>query len=232
MFSARRSIALRRLLLFGGIVIVALLCWHYLPLEDWIRVFLWTLVQLDHLAPPVYIAVYVAATLLMVPLMPLAIGAGYLFGLHYAFAITLPAATLGAVAAFLLSRHLLSRSCRQLIEPFPYLLAAEHSISEQGWLIVFLLRLSPVIPSHILNYLCGLTEIPFRHYLLATFFGKAPLIFALNYMGAMTARSLDRTAPSGAMQMIIYGTGLILTALACWLIVRRARRELQKQGLE
>lgn len=231
MFRAGRYFAGRRLLLFASIITIALLGWHFLPLQSWTDTFLTTLERLGPLAPAIYATVYIVATLVLFPLAPLAIGAGYVLGLQQAFVVTLTAATLGAVLAFLISRHWLNRPCHQWLQPYPAFVATQHSIAAQGWLIVFLLRLSPIIPSHVLNYLCGISDIPLRHYLLATLFGKAPLIFLLSYIGAAAARTLDGGTPSGYLHLLLYGLGLLLTLLACWLVVRRARRELEHKGL-
>ncbi|MCS3904238.1 putative membrane protein YdjX (TVP38/TMEM64 family) [Methylohalomonas lacus] len=231
MFKAALIGARRRLLLFSLIVIAGLVGWHYLPLGDWLDTFSTLLQQLGPLAPLFYALFYVLATLILVPLAPLAIAAGYLFGLQQAFVVTLLAATVGALAAFLLSRHLLSRSCRELMQPYPTVMAVEHSIAAQGWLIVFLLRLSPVIPSHLLNYLCGITDIALHHYTLATFFGKAPLILLLSYIGASAAQLQTTASPSPYLHLLLYGAGLLFTLLACWLVGRRARRELANKGL-
>ncbi len=231
MFKAALTGARRRLLLFSLIVIAGLVGWHYLPLGGWLDTFSTFLQQFGPLAPLLYALFYVVATLILVPLAPLAIAAGYLFGLQQAFIVTLLAATAGALAAFLLSRHLLSRSCRELMQPYPTVMAVEHSIAAQGWLIVFLLRLSPVIPSHLLNYLCGIADIALHHYVLATFFGKAPLILLLSYIGATAAQIQTTATPSPHLHLLLYGAGLLFTLLACWLVARRARRELADKGL-
>lgn len=221
-----------RLLLAAALLLSALFfAWYFLPLQYWSLVFLTALRGLGDVALIVYAVIYIIATLIMVPLAPLAIGAGYLFGLYTSFAVTLAAATIGAVAAFLLSRRLLASTFQRVLRPHPVLAATEHSIAEQGWLVVFLLRLSPVIPSHLLNYLCGITTIPAWHYIIATLLGKAPLIFLLSYIGALTARSLEiaPTSMNGRIQLI--AAGLVFTGIACWLIAHRARQILKRQGL-
>lgn len=222
---------IRRLLLFVVLLCAVFLAWHGLPLDEWWLGFLDWLRELGNGALIVYAAVYIIATLVLVPLAPLAIGAGYLFGLWPAFAVTLLAAVTGAIAAFMVARGLLASTFQRILSRHPIMAAAEHSVIEQGWLIVFLLRLSPIIPSHLLNYLCGITEIPARHYVLATLFGKAPLIFLLSYIGAATAETLTQAPQDNYWQLLFYAAGLLFTALACWLIVRHARQILHSKGL-
>lgn len=220
------------LLLSALILSGVFLMWYGLPLNRWWLAFLELLRDLGHWALLIYAAVYIVSTLIMIPLAPLAIGAGYLFGLWPSFAVTLPAATIGAVLAFFVSRLLLAATFQRVMRRYPVMAATEDSIVEEGWLIVFLLRLSPVIPSHLLNYLCGITEIPTRHYVIATFCGKAPLIFLLSYIGAVTAESLEQTPSGESWQLWLYTAGLLFTALALWRVVRLARQKLQRRGIE
>jgi len=229
MFATRQP---ARLLFAAAIILTALfLIGRLLPLEGMYAAFMRLLAELGGIALALYACVYIVATLIMVPLAPLAIAAGYLFGLYTAFTVSLLAATFGALLAFLISRHWLAATFHRILLRHPVMHAVERSIAEQGWLIVFLLRLSPVIPSHLLNYLCGITEIPVRHYFGATLLGKAPLIFLLSYLGATTAQSLEQQPETGNGQLLLYSAGLIFTAIACWLVARRARQLLQRQGL-
>lgn len=220
----------RSILLLVSALSLIYSAWHMLPVADWHEYLLEWLQQTGNTSILVYVAVYILATLIILPLSPLAIGAGYVYGPYYGFGITLVAATLGAGIAFIISRTLLRARFHRLFRSRASLAAVENSINDRGGIIVFLLRLSPVIPSQILNYLCGITGISLRIYLLATLFGKAPLLFLLSYIGAVTARSTTGAEISG--QLLILSAGLITTGLACWLIVRGARRRLQQEGLK
>lgn len=214
------------------LLVVLFLAWHFLPLAAWSADLIQALRGLGGAALILYAVIYIIATIIMVPLAPLAVAAGYLFGLGPSFAVSLLAATTGAVLAFLLSRHLLAQTCQTVLLRHPVMAATERSIAEQGWLIVFLLRLSPVIPSHLLNYLCGITHIPAHQYISATFIGKTPLIFLLSYTGALAARAHEQVPTAGHGHLYIYLAGIIFTAVACWLIARRARQLLHSQGLK
>lgn len=229
MFTISRPAA--RLLSAICLLIGVLLVWYWLPLADWLTRLVGLLRSHNEAALLIYAVVYIIATIIMVPLAPLAIAAGYLFGLVPSFAVSLIAATTGATLAFLLSRHLLARICERWLLVHPVMAATERSITDQGWLVVFLLRLSPIIPSHLLNYLCGITHITARQYISATLIGKTPLIFMLSYAGALAPRATQQVDTINYAHLSILVVGLLFTALACWLIARRARQLLQHQGL-
>lgn len=226
-----------KLTLIAGITVVSLYAfWQWLPTAEWTMQWLQTLAPGDSTPATraflVYATVYIVATLVMFPLAPLAIGAGFVFGLTSGFIVTWLTATAGAVVAFYLSRSVMRDYFQRLIARRPALQAGERSVSEQGWLVVLLLRISPIIPSHLLNYICGITHMPAHHYALATLFGKAPFIFLLTYIGAAAARSFDAGASGDAMPVYLYAAGLAATLAAAWLVVRRARRELRQKGLD
>lgn len=229
MFSLSRPAA--RLLSALCLLIGILLVWYWLPLADWLTRLVELLRDHDETALIIYALVYIIATIIMVPLAPLAIAAGYLFGLGPSFTVSVLAATAGATLAFLLSRHLLARTFERWLLVHPVMAATERSITEQGWLVVFLLRLSPIIPSHLLNYLCGITHITARQYISATLIGKTPLIFMLSYVGALATRAAQQVDTIGYAHLSVLVIGLLFTALACWLIARRARQLLQRQGI-
>jgi len=56
------------------------------------------------LGPVIFVAAYVAATLVLIPSTALTLAAGYLFGPGFGTALVSLAATLGASLAFLISR--------------------------------------------------------------------------------------------------------------------------------
>ena len=52
--------------------------------------------------------------------------------------------------------------------------AIDRAVTKEGWQVVVLLRLSPIIPFNVQNYALGVTSIPFWHYLGATLIGIIP----------------------------------------------------------
>lgn len=203
--------------------------WQLLPIGAFFNsLLLW----IDTLGPAgllLYTAVYIIATICITPLAPLAVAAGIAFDLPVAIFTTVIAATLGAGLAFALSRSLFRERTNAYIARRPKLAVIEQSISEQGWKLVFLLRLSPVIPSHILNYLCGITSISNRAYILATLLGKIPLVSLLCYSGSLAAR--DHGSVTTSVTFILYSLGLTATVYVYWQVRSSVNRHLQQQGI-
>jgi hypothetical protein len=79
----------------------------------------------------------------------------------------------------------------------PRFAAVDRAVGEKGGRIVFLLRLSPLIPYVLSNYFYGITSVPFTHYVLASWVGMLPLTFLYASLGAAARRAAG--APAAGM---------------------------------
>ncbi len=96
--------------------------------------------------------------------------------------------------------------------------------------MVFLLRLSPVVPFNVLNYALSITDLPLRVYVAATAIGMVPPTILYLYLGSLTGSVARGTGYTG-WQLVAYLAGLVATAGAVWLIGRAVRKALQRAPL-
>jgi len=134
---------------------------------DWIR-------DLGPWGPAIFVLLYVAATVLLLPGSVLTLGAGAVFGLVKGAMLVSVAATLGATAAFLVGRYLTRDWVAGKVERYPRFAAIDRAVAREGWTIVGLTRLSPVFPFNLLNYAFGLTRVSLRDYFFASWIGMMP----------------------------------------------------------
>ncbi len=179
--------------------------------------------------PVVYAAAYALATLLAVPASPLTLVAGLAFGVGRAFALVVVAATVGATLAFLVSRYALHDRVAALVAGRPKLKAVNEAVSESGWKVVALLRLSPVVPFNLQNYFYGITDIRLGPYVAATFFGIMPGTLLYVYLGA--AGHALAAGGIGRWQWLFLACGLAATVAGVVLVGRRARARLRRLGV-
>lgn len=221
--------------LLGLLVVGLALAYTLLPLKEWLTEIARALRGLGPIAFALYVATYVVASLLILPAVLLSIGAGFAWGALGGFAIAVPAATLAATCAFLVSRFFFSGRFRSWLLHRPRLHAVERAVNEKGAPLVFLLRLSPMLPFPVLNYIFGLTLIPYRAFALATFIGMMPITFMWTYVGSLGAElgGLDGDTPGklGAAK-IGFGVvgGLVTLAVSIW--VGRAARKALREAAE
>lgn len=182
--------------------------------------------------PIVFVLGYAIATVAFVPGSLLTLAAGAIFGLIRGTVVVFIGATLGASAAFLIARHVARRPIERRIESRLKFAAIDRAVGREGLKIVTLLRLSPVLPFNLLNYGLGLTRVRFVHYLIACI-GMLPGTFLYVYygkaLGDMAAVAGGASIDRGAGYWVVFGVGLVATALATFFVARIARRALSDE---
>jgi len=175
------------------------------------------------------VAVYVVACVAFVPASLLTLGAGALFGVVTGVIVVFVGATLGAFGAFLIARHVARDWVSQRVARDPRFTAIDRAIAADGRRVVFLLRLSPVIPFALLNYALGLTKVRVADFLIASA-GMLPGTLLYVYTGSLAGTVLGATsgaAPArGAGFYVVLALGLAATAAVTILVTRLARRAL------
>ncbi|KAL9237594.1 hypothetical protein vseg_012123 [Gypsophila vaccaria] len=155
-----------------------------LPIEKLLKYFLlWVDENLGRWGPLVLAVAYIPLTILAVPASVLTLGGGYLYGLLMGFLADSVGATLGATAAFLLGRTIGRSYVISKVKDYPKFKAVAIAIERSGFKIVLLLRLVPLLPFNMLNYLLSVTPVPLWEYVLATWLGMLPITLALVYAG-------------------------------------------------
>lgn len=202
--------------------------WLLLPVQAYIAAATAEVAALGPWGPIAYAVAYALALVVLVPGGPLSIGAGLVFG-AWGVPVVLVGATGGAGLAFLVSRHLLRERVRRMIARRPALAAVDRAVGEEGWRIVGLLRLSPLVPFNLQNYFFGVTPIAFWPYLLATFAGIAPGAVLYVYLGIIGRES---GGDAGPLKWAFVAAGLVATAVVAILVGRKARAVLAAKGVD
>lgn len=125
-------------------------------------------------APGIFITVHTALITLAFPGFPMTLLAGPLFGLWPGALYAIIASNIGCQATFFISRWLGRESVTRRIKPNSRLERIQKAMAEKGFQIILFLRLVPIIPFSVTNYLAGLTPMSFKDYAKATFWGMLP----------------------------------------------------------
>ena len=186
-----------------------------LPLREWLDAFGRWITGLGPAAFVLYAAAYVLVTLLLLPAVLLTVGAGLFFGLLPGVAVVSAGATLGAAAAFLVARHLARERVARFVSGNARYAAIDRAIGQRGWRIVFLLRLSPLVPFVVSNYFYGLTAIRFWPYVFASWAGMLPVTFLYVSLGA-AAREVAGvpSGPAGPWKWALLAVAVLVTLAA------------------
>ena len=109
--------------------------------------------------------------------------------------------------------------------------AIARAVETEGFKIVLLTRLSPVLPFNLLNYAFGLTAVPLRTYILASWIGMLPGTIMYVYLGSAAksvAALLSGDQPHSTGRQVLFVLGLAATVAATIIVTRTARRALNE----
>ncbi|HLI11974.1 MAG TPA: TVP38/TMEM64 family protein [Alphaproteobacteria bacterium] len=114
---------------------------------------------------------------------------GFLFGPYLGLAYAVIGATIGAAVVFLAARTALGEMLHRRAGPFLHRMEAGFQENALSYLLV--LRLIPVFPFWLVNLVPAFLGVPFRTYLIGTFFGIIPGTFVYALLGGGVSEVLD-----------------------------------------
>jgi uncharacterized membrane protein YdjX (TVP38/TMEM64 family) len=135
------------------------------------------------LAPLYFGIVYLIAEVLAVPATPLTLSAGYLFGLTQGVGVVLVAATIAASISFFIGKTFLRSWVETVLEENEKFAKIDKAIAKEGFKLLLLVRLSPIFPFALSNYLYGASAIDFGAFFWGTLLGFTPGTVAYVYTG-------------------------------------------------
>jgi len=166
--------------------------------------------SLGPLGPVAFFAAFVLAECLSLPASPLMVSSGFLFGLPGGCAISMLSLATAATISFFLARTVLRPQLLKMAEDNSTFQDINCAVQAEGFKIICLLRLAPVLPFALSNYAYGLTKVAFSDYFLATAIGCTPGTCAVVYF-ATVARSAATEGGAGA-PWYVYAGGVLVTA--------------------
>lgn len=227
--ASRRS-AVVRVLLVAAVLGALVSLFRLLPVGLWVDGFkVWVRAQgaFGYLA---FGAVYVVVSLLPGgPAALMTLAGGAVFGFLAGTLVVSIASTAGATLAFLLARTVLRQRTSRWAEQSPRFAGLSRAIESQGGRIVALVRLSPVFPFTVVNYLFGLTPVRPGSYILASWMAMLPGTAAYVYFGAALGEAATGADPVQKTIRLALGLAAVV---ATALIARFAARAIRAAGVE
>jgi len=130
-----------------------------------------------------FVLAHVIATALGLPGALLVVVGGMIFGVVWGTLWSALGATLGAIAAFLLARYWLHDWFKQRFYHHPRLRRLDYHLCDRPLHYVLAVRLVPISPFNLVNFLFGLTSIPLGTYALGTGLGILPGTLIYTWLG-------------------------------------------------
>jgi uncharacterized membrane protein YdjX (TVP38/TMEM64 family) len=177
-----------------------------------------------------YPFLFALCNILLLPGGILCVGGGFFFGLWWGFAIVFVGNAIAAAISFALSRWLAAHWFRKKFARSPTLRALEPAVEREGWKIIVLSQLHPLFPTSLLNYLYGLTRIPFSTYMFWASIGRAPGLFLYVYLGTLGQFGMNLVRGKSHPRVVeywIWGGAFVIAALLLALLSRMAWQAIQ-----
>ena len=165
-------------------------------------------------------------SLLLVPIIPLIVACGWLFG-PWGFVVSLPAAVASAATSFMIARAIGRGVAAQALLERPQARAIADLAAEGGIVTVALIRLSPLLPFTPTNAVLGLTPLRMRDLVIGTALGMAPGIIVYSWAGSLLpdVEALERgETMHGPVVWILLAVALAAAAILAAAAARRLRR--------
>lgn len=183
---------------------------------------------------------YIVACVLVVPASILTVGAGFLaasiwptrpfLAVAVGTLVVSASSVVGASLAFVLGRSVTREWVAKRIENHGRFQRLDEAIKKEGFKIVLLLRLSPIMPFNVLNYVLGLTSVRLRDYILASAIGMLPATALFVYAGSVThsfaAAAAGQVEPSMS-HYVLPGLGLMASLVLVMVLARIAGKALR-----
>lgn len=197
----------------------------FLPWQDWVPLLRDWVQGHGTTGWLVFVAVYIVVVMLPLPAAAMSLVGGLAFG-WWGFPLSMLGSILGSILPYYIGRRWLRGALLRRFDG-PKVAAADRAIAGNAVLFVALLRLTPILPFTVQNWLLGLTAVRFWPYVCATLVGLAPGTLAMVWIGEMGGLA---SAAAQNSQLYIAGAGLIAFAILVLWIGRIATRELRAAG--
>ena len=199
---------------------------------DWLGSVLLRLSQLGPLGALLFIAAYIAASLTLAPSFLLTFAAGAVYGLWRGTLLVYVGAVLGSSAVFALASPLARSRLLRWVDRDSRVAAVRRAIVGDALWVMFLLRLSPLVPFVLLNYALAVSGVRYKDFLIASV-GMLPAIVVYVYYGKIVGDVAKITAgitpARGVEYWVLVSVGLAATIAATTMITRAARRAIEQQ---
>jgi uncharacterized membrane protein YdjX (TVP38/TMEM64 family) len=199
---------------------------------DWLTPVVLNLSQLGAWGPVLFILLYVAAAVTLAPAFFLTVAAGAMFGVWRGSLIVFIGASLGASAVYVLGVPMSRSRLMARLTRDRRVAAVRDAVRGEGAWVMFLLRLSPLVPYNILNYALALSGVRYWDFAIALL-GMIPAIIMYTYygkvVGDVAALAAGVAPPRGPEYYALLVVGLIAIIVSTTMITRAARRAVERQ---
>lgn len=156
-------------------------------------------------APLVFVISYIVGVVFALPGLIFMILAGSIFGFWKGLALVIIGSNLGCQITFFISRALGKDFVSKFFSLNGFYNKLSKKMDNQGFLVMVYLRLIPIFPFNVINYVSGLTSVSHRDYTLGTLLGKLPAIVIYVFLSSRVSDPDDALKNLPLYALILIG---------------------------
>lgn len=219
MRKARHRYRLLVWILALGLLVGAAALWHLTPLSEWLTVerlqeVAFTLKQ-SPLAPLLVLGGYILGGVLVMPVTLLIAATLVAFGPWLGLVYALLGSLASAVVVYAIGHRLGRRTVHRLLGARATYVSQQ--LAQRGLLAVAVVRVLPVAPFSVINFIASVSHIRFRDFVLGTALGMLPGLLALTLFFDRIAAAIKEPGPGTAAALLV---ALVLIVAALYAIRR------------
>ncbi|MGE9292094.1 MAG: TVP38/TMEM64 family protein [Puniceicoccales bacterium] len=219
-----------RKLITGFVVLAVLLvAVSFLPLKEWLEP-VWDFIEdSGPWGYLVYVAVGVVISLLFLPISPVVIAGGLLFGFWKGFGMSCLVLLISSAIGFWLGGVFWDRLNTHSAFQNKYFKAIRKAIEAEGIYLVGLLRLTPFIHYTVGNLFYGSLNLRMYLFLVASMLGMIPGTAVLVYGGDLARRSFGSDVELGGWHIALFVIGIALFVWITTMVTKKTQRILKEE---
>ena len=202
-------------ILFVSALIALFALWRFTPLGHYVslknvRALSDWAASLGWMGPPLFVLFHAVGTVLLIPGSVLGTLGGLTFGVFKGAILVSCGTAIGSSLAFLIARYLVRPFVERLVAQNKSFQKIDQGVANHGWRMVATVRLIPIFPYMFINYILGLTKIPFWTYVIVTTITMIPANVAL----CMAAGSIVSGGDDWKrIALYLFGAGLVFASI-------------------
>ena len=181
----------------------------------------------------VYVGFYTGIVALFFPGVVFIMGAGFVFGFWRGLLAVWIGGAVGQALSFLLARYLLRDWVESFVQSkwkrWKYIDAA---LENDGWKLVLIMRLSPIIPYNLLNIAMATTSMHFWSFAFVSAIGIVFEGAVFCYIGTMadniTSIVSGQAEKTKAIQCVLLGLSIVMCIIGAFFVSIMVRRAIKK----
>lgn len=181
--------------------------WAFAPLDAWLEALAGLLHRSPVLALALFCTLYIVGAFLLVPVTPLCLAGGWLWGAGWGTVIVFVVGMIADILPFVAVRYLGIRLPTSLAgRTGQALRSLDHYAEVNGFVLVLLVRWFPIAPFNLMNFALGMSRARFRDYVWGTAIACAPTTALCAYAGSLAPGG---QAPTGLASSTPVGLAIV-----------------------